>query len=209
MLLYHCVDPWFAYILKNTQFAFACAGKFILELEKIPRKAGGIIWNGKHLLYKKQLCRLWLLSWEKLSRKIMIGIMMAIRKQLWAVLSATRTADPQMELVGARFRTNNKGNGSLCITYLTSWNICQRMPYNYRAFIWSPFIQQVLGKRECGLGLGQSYESICPDLLFDDYRFGALIKTWKKETQSHCKMNTEKEIMLQTNHIQYVIFLFL
>lgn len=73
------------------------ARKFILELEKVPRKALRIIWNGKHLLWKNQLSRLWLLSWGKLSRKIIIGMTMVIRKQLWAVLSATRTADLQME----------------------------------------------------------------------------------------------------------------
>lgn len=65
----------------------------------------------------------------------MIGMGMVNRKQLRAVFSTMRTAELQMKLVGARFRTNNKGNGSLCIRYLTSLNLYQRMPWDYGAFI--------------------------------------------------------------------------
>lgn len=171
--------------------------KIYIRSRKDPKKSWKDNLKWKTPSKQKQMSRLWLVSWEKLSRKMMIGMTMVIRKQLWAVLSTSRTADPQMELVGARFRADNKGNGSLFVTYLTSWNICQRMQWNYGAFIWYPFAKQALSKWECDLGLGQSYESVCPDPLFDDYGFGVLIRTWKKETQSHSKMTVEKEIMLR------------
>lgn len=97
------------------------------------------------------------------------------------------------EAGGARFRTNNKGNGSLCIRYLTSLNLYQRMPWDYGAFIWFPFIQQAPSKWECDLGSGQSYESICPDLLFNDYALDGLVRTWKKEIQAIAKWLVKKK----------------
>lgn len=42
---------------------------------------------------------------------------------------------------------------------------------------------------------------------FDDYGFGVLVSTQRKETQSKNKMTSKKEIMPQINHVQYIVFL--